>query len=36
MLAFNLKYGLWALLLFLVEVFIAIFIKDSHKLLCIL
>jgi glycopeptide antibiotics resistance protein len=29
MLAFNLKYGLWALLLFLVEVFIALFIKDN-------
>lgn len=29
MLTFNIKYGLWALLLFLVEVFIAIFIKDD-------
>jgi hypothetical protein len=29
MFAFNPKYGLWALLLFLVEVFIAVFIKDS-------
>jgi hypothetical protein len=29
MLAFNLKYGLWALLLFSVEVFIALFIKDD-------
>ncbi len=29
MLTFNLKYGLWTLLLFLVEVLIALFIKDN-------